>query len=63
VWHSLVYGRSRPKHAMSEGLITLAEDKRPEANRLIELSPYALQRHRCGIIYGRDLSVGHRLNL
>jgi len=25
--------------------MTLAEDKRPEANRLIELRPHALQRH------------------
>jgi hypothetical protein len=25
--------------------MTLAEDKRPEANWLIELRPYALQRH------------------
>jgi len=37
--------RSPPKHAVSEGLITLTEDKRPEANRIIELKPYALQRH------------------
>jgi len=36
--HSLVYGRSRPKHAMSEGLMTLAEDKRSEATLLIGLS-------------------------
>jgi len=28
----------RPKHAVSEGLMTLAEDKRPEANLLIGLS-------------------------
>jgi len=28
----------RPKHAVSEGLLTLAEDKRPEATLLIELS-------------------------
>jgi len=32
-------------HAVSEGLMTLAEDKRPEANWLIELRPYALQLH------------------
>jgi len=37
VWHFPVYGRSRPKHVVSEGLITLVEDKRPEANHLIEL--------------------------
>jgi len=28
----------RPKHAVSEGLMTLAEDKRPQANLLIGLS-------------------------
>jgi len=28
----------RPKHAVSEGLMTLAEDTRPEANLLIGLS-------------------------
>jgi len=27
------------------GLLALAEDKRPEANQIIELKPYALQRH------------------
>jgi len=32
---SPVYG---PKHAVSEGFMTLAEDKRPEANRHIGLS-------------------------
>ena len=35
----------RPTHAVSEGLMTLTEDKRPEANLLIGLSQYALQRH------------------
>ena len=35
---SPVYGRSRPKHALREGLMTLAEDKRPEATLLIGLS-------------------------
>jgi len=35
--HSLVYGRSRPTHAVSEGFITLAEDKRPEVTLLIDL--------------------------
>jgi len=39
------YGRSRPKHAVSEGLMTLAEDKRPEATLLIGLSQYASQHH------------------
>ena len=43
--HSPVYGRSRPNHAVSEELLALAEDKRPEANRLIELRAYASQRH------------------
>jgi len=43
--HSPVYGRSRPKHAVSERSMTLAEDKRLEANRLIELRLCALQRH------------------
>jgi len=36
--HFLVYGRSRPKHAVSEGKMTLAEDMRPEATLLIGLS-------------------------
>jgi len=35
----------RPKHDVSEGSMTLAEDKRPEANLLIGLSQYALQPH------------------
>jgi len=43
--HSPVYERLRPKPAVSVGLLALAEDKRPEANWLIELRPYALQRH------------------
>ena len=43
--HSPVIVRSTPNHAVSDGLMTLAEDKRPEANRLIELRPYALQCH------------------
>lgn len=29
-------GRLRPQHAVCDGLLTLADDKRPEANRLIE---------------------------
>jgi len=36
--HSPVYGRSSPKDALSEGLLTLAEDKRPEETLLIGLS-------------------------
>jgi len=43
--HSLVYGRSRPKHAVSEELMALGEDKRPKANWLIELRPHELQHH------------------
>ena len=35
---SPAYRRSRPKHAVSEGLMTLAEDQRPEATLLIGLS-------------------------
>jgi len=31
LWHSLVQGRSRPKNAVSEGFMTLATDKKPEA--------------------------------
>jgi len=31
LWHSTVYRRLRPKHAVSEGLMSLAEDKKPEA--------------------------------
>jgi hypothetical protein len=43
--------------------MTLAEDKRPEANRLIDLRPYALQRHRRVIIYASGVLVSRRLNL
>ena len=32
-------------HAVSEGLMALAEDKMPEANLHIELREFALQRH------------------
>jgi hypothetical protein len=35
----------RPKHAVTEGLLALAEDKRPGENRRIELRPHASQRH------------------
>ena len=35
----------RPTYTVSEGLMTLAEDKRPEANLPIGLSQYALQHH------------------
>lgn len=34
--HSSVYGRLSPKHVLSETLRTLAEDKRLDANRLID---------------------------
>jgi hypothetical protein len=36
--------RSRPKHDVSEGIMTSADDMRPEATLLIGLSKYALQR-------------------
>lgn len=35
----------RPMNAVSEGLITLAKDMRPEANLHVESKLYALQRH------------------
>jgi hypothetical protein len=35
----------RPKHAVTEGLLAFAEDKRPGANWRIELQPHASQRH------------------
>ena len=35
----------RSNHPVSEGSMTLADDKRPEANLLIGLSQYALQCH------------------
>ena len=50
--HSPVYRRCRPKHAVSEGLTTLADDKRPEAYLLIGLSQYPLQGHIDLIIWG-----------
>jgi hypothetical protein len=36
--------RSRPEHDMTEGIMTSADDMRPEATLLIGLSWYALQR-------------------
>jgi len=62
LWHSPVYGRSGPKHGVSEGLITLAEDKRREANLLVGSSQYAVQRHEHVIIYIGRVSVGCQLN-
>jgi hypothetical protein len=48
-----------PKHTVSEALLALAKHKRPEANRLIELRPYASQRHkRCVAVYVGIVSVG-----
>jgi hypothetical protein len=41
---------------VSEGLITLAEDMTPEANRLIELRPHALQ-HQIHTKYEIDMSL------
>jgi len=38
----------RPEHAVSEGLMTWAEDKRPEETLLIGLSQYRFQRHTSG---------------
>jgi len=35
---------TRPKHDVTEGIIKLADDKRPEDTLLIGLSKYALQR-------------------
>jgi len=37
-WQPPDYGRSRPKHAVSEGTLASGEDKRPEATLLIGLS-------------------------
>jgi hypothetical protein len=42
LWHSLVYGRSRPKHALFEGLLELTEHEKLEANWLIQLKLYEL---------------------
>jgi hypothetical protein len=43
--HYTIYWRFRSYHAVSEGSMTSADDKRPEANQLIELKPHALQCH------------------
>jgi len=43
--HSQFYGRSIPKHAVSDAFQVLADSKKPEATILIELSQYALQHH------------------
>jgi len=40
--YSPIYVMWRPKHAVSEVLMTLAEDLRPEADVLIDMSDYAL---------------------
>ena len=65
-----MYGRSRPTHAVSEGLLALAEDKTPEGTILIGLSEYALRHHTSLILRGRRVIitvgrvlVGRRLNL
>ena len=47
--HSLGNARSRPKHAVSEGLMPLAEDKRSDTTLLISLSYYASQHHTSSI--------------
>jgi len=41
---------SRPKHDVTEGIMTSADDMRPEATLLIGLSEYALQ-HQTRILY------------
>jgi len=51
----------RPKHALSKGFMTSAEDERPEANLLIGSSQYALQSHKHVIICIGRVSVGRRL--
>jgi hypothetical protein len=38
---------SRPKHDVTEGIMTSADDTRPEATLLIGLSYHALQRQTC----------------
>ena len=50
--HCPVYWRSRPKRPVSEGITTLAEDRRPEANLFIGLSQNALQRNTHKRIWG-----------
>jgi hypothetical protein len=45
--HSPVDGSLRPKHAVAEWWMTLAEVESPEANRLIELQRNALQHYTC----------------
>jgi hypothetical protein len=52
---STVYRMLRPTLAVSEGLIRLADAKRPEANQLIELRRYTLQHH-TRIAYNEDVS-------
>lgn len=58
--HTPVNKRLRRNHAVSEGLLGLAGDLRPEAIRLTELGPYALQHHKQQvIIYIGRVLVGH----
>ena len=52
--HSPGYRRSKSKHALADGIIPLAEDTRPEANRIVSSCQYTLQQH------GRQ---GYEINL
>jgi len=61
--HSPVHGSPEPKHAVREGLMALAEDKRPEATLLITFELVCIATREGVIIYVGRVSVGRRLNL
>ena len=54
-----------PKHAVREGFLALADDKRPEVTLLIifELVCIATRKETGVIIYVGRVSVGRRINL
>jgi len=63
-WQLPVYGRSRPKHAVSVGLLALAEDERPDATLLIRFdlvcmrTSYQFNIMRCACQNLRSESIG-----
>jgi len=63
--HSPAHRSLDPKHAVREGFLALADDKRPEATLLItfELVCIATRMEKGVIIYVGRVSVGRRLNL
>jgi hypothetical protein len=61
--HSPGYRSLNPKHAVREGLMALAEDKRPEATLLITFELVCIATQEGVIIYVGRVSVGSRVKL